>query len=163
MLIRRQRITRRRNHLTRAKHQQQVKNMTTIIDENKVSWQVKITIGTMIKINRETGIDLLNNPGSIPDDLEKLFAILYIILQSQVAEKGMTEEQFANSFMGESFSLAVDGFVSELAFFFTALDPKKCSAIKGIWRMTKEANQAISETIDNALSEVSTRLQEHAT
>lgn len=117
-------------------------------DDNGQAWQMKVSVGALLAIKRELGVNLLDMPGQIPTSLETLFSCVWICCYDEIQSRGLSEVDFAKLMNGPALGLAVDAFISELADFHDALSPDKAAALRTVWALTKDASKLSTEQVN---------------
>ena len=140
--------------------------MPNFQDLQKRRWTVALTISTVKRIRDATGVDLLRVIDE-PDLLKQLAAdpiqlvdVLWVIVQPQAREQGVSDEQFGESLAGEEIEHATAAFLEALVDFFPgarrgtlrrALDRSN----KALADQEKAIQAALDDgTIDKALENV---------
>lgn len=129
-----------------------------------IPWAVDITVGTCLRIQQQTGVNLYDNPLGIPADIEKLedaatlVAVLYSICHEQAMERDITFQSFADQITGDVAKKATSAAMEELADFFTALVPVKGELFRKIWRQSQtieaKMEEALSADLDYSTSSI---------
>ena len=108
--------------------------MATFLDNKKRLWSIEFTLGSIARVKAETGLDLLtlHNPHSpalavIRDDVFKLLQVLLVQLRPQLRDKGVGDEEFADSLHEEHSWDAVAALLTGMVDYYP---PEKRAALK---------------------------------
>lgn len=153
--------------------------MRSFNDSRGRSWQVDVNIGSVGRVKRMTGVDLMQqlDPASteadprpplmarLLDDLPLLGDVLYALVQPQAAALNVSEEQFLELLHGPAIQDAHSKLFAELVDFFQSLNrPELVTVlqvqIQTLERLMKQIRQAttpemVTQAVDQILSPTS--------
>ena len=105
--------------------------MRNFTDNRGRSWQIALSVYEMKRIRAILGIDLVNvitldRDGNVKVDLVDRIAndpcllvdILWVLVESQAKEEGVSDVEFGSSLSGEAIASATAAFLDELVDFF---------------------------------------------
>lgn len=132
--------------------------MKSFIDKNGETWDLELNIGTAMRlqsrlnINIENCINLDSNKPKeisllerITEDSILLFNIIYVLCETQVRERGLTEEEFAERFSGDTIAAATDALLDEIENFSR---PAKRKILKRLRQISQEISDEAGEKMD---------------
>jgi hypothetical protein len=112
--------------------------MNTFVDREKRTWNMTITVGDVARVRKRLGVDLaaLANDkfqalGDLLSDPCRFVDVLYVILEPQAKDLGLSEDDFGCGFAGDSIMHAANSFVAEFADF--QRNPKLRRQIHEMW------------------------------
>ncbi len=89
------------------------------------AWTLTLTVGSLIDVRRETGVDLagaLKSESALSDlifgDPATLVSLLYVLCETQAKAAGVTPEQFGHGFDGRAVEAATEALLTAVADFF---------------------------------------------
>lgn len=129
--------------------------MRSFYDAQQERWQIDLTVADLLALKAELGLDLLDKPESIPDNLSALVDVLSVLLTPQIEAKGLDANGFARRLNGDVLNKAMDCFMEELTDFFTHLQRSRGLALKGLWEKAKEMEDLQAEMVTQALGKLS--------
>jgi hypothetical protein len=96
--------------------------MKTFTDVEGRHWNIRGTLGTFERVKTATGVDMLDLPTTQQclrdiSDVFKLGAVLYVVCEQQAQERGISPEQFSDSFNADTLHAAADALIEETIFF----------------------------------------------
>ncbi len=114
-------------------------------------WQIGITIGDLKRVRGELDIDLGNlHAGDPPlltrleQDVCLLIDCVFVLIQPQAAERGVSDLAFATAMGGDAASAAHDAFWRALSDFF--LELKRTDVVAAIAKVQKLMTEAIEKS-----------------
>lgn len=126
-------------------------------DAKDREWKIHLTVGTLGKVRRETGLEF----GKAIADMDKLTDILFLDPENLVrvlyaicdpASKGIEPEEFAEGFDGQAIEQAVTALVASIADFFRR--PQTGQVIReSLGQLTTQTDQVLAETLQKILSQ----------
>lgn len=137
--------------------------MRTFIDKTGQPWEVDITVGHLLNVKTELGLNLMDDPETIPDSIEKQVGILWITCFDQAKRLGLGPVEFAKRLDGQVLFDAWDKWMEEWTDFFVRLSPSRGRLIKGLWDKAKELDLARAKLIEQACSSTSSDWLESVT
>lgn len=112
--------------------------MSTFADNKGRTWSIDLTFGSICRVKKETGVDLLtlHNPDSpalnlMQEDSEKLLAVLLALVGPQLRAKGIAEEEFVDSLLEEHVLNAVEALMLGMVDYYP---PEKQAVLKPLMR-----------------------------
>jgi len=129
--------------------------MRTFKDTAGHSWEVKLTVGKLLAVKQNMGVNLLDHPDQIPDDIPTLMDLLWFTCIDEAKALGLSDIQFGERLDGGALADAVDAWMEEWADFFTRLAPAKKELIAGVWEGSKRGQEVQAERIRKAFSSLS--------
>lgn len=124
--------------------------MRTFTDSKGTTWSLDLSVGHLLNIKTELGLNLLDNPEQLPDSLEKLVGILWITCQDQAQSDKIGPVDFAKRLSGDVLQVAVDKWMEEWGDFFVRLSPARGQLIKELWDKAKQMELAQAALIKTA-------------
>lgn len=124
--------------------------MRTFTDSKGTTWSLDLSVGHLLNIKTELGLNLLDNPEQLPDSLEKLVGILWITCQDQAQADKIGPVDFAKRLSGDVLQVAVDKWMEEWGDFFARLSPARGQLIKELWDKAKQMELAQAALIKTA-------------
>ena len=89
------------------------------------AWTLTLTVGSLLDVRRETGVDLagaLKSEAALSDlifgDPATLVGLLYVLCESQAKTAGVTPEAFGYGFDGATVEAATEALIAAVADFF---------------------------------------------
>jgi hypothetical protein len=137
--------------------------MKTFIDKTGQPWDIDLTVGHLLNIKTEMGLNLMDEPETIPDQVEKIVGILWITCFDQAKQLGLGPIDFAKRLDGKVLQEAFDKWMEEWTDFFVHQSPSRGQLIKGMWDQARRLDQARAELIKQACSSTSFDWPESAT
>lgn len=153
--------------------------MKSFIDKNGETWDLELNIGTAMRLQSRLDINIENCiklDSSQPHDislLEKitedstlLFNIIYVLCETQVRGRGLTQEEFAERFSGDTIAAATDALLDEIENFSR---PAKRKILKRLRQISQEISDEAGKKLDQILAdpkfkdEIETVLQKSST
>ena len=129
--------------------------MRTFKDTTGHSWEVKLTVGKLLAVKQNMGLNLLDHPDQIPDDIPTLMDLLWFTCIDEAKGLGLSDIQFGERLDGGALADAVNAWMEEWADFFTRLAPAKKELIAGVWEGSKRGQEVQAERIRKAFSSLS--------
>lgn len=129
--------------------------MRTFKDTTGHSWEVKLTVGKLLAVKQNMGLNLLDHPDQVPDDIPTLMDLLWFTCIDEAKALGLTDIQFGERLDGGALADAVNAWMEEWADFFTRLAPAKKELIAGVWEGAKRGQEVQAERIRKAFSSLS--------
>jgi hypothetical protein len=87
-------------------------------------WLLHINVASIRRVRAATGVDLAALPasglGEFLSDVVKFVDVLWVLVEPQAKERGVSDEDFGASLSGDSLVRAAEAFVEELIDFFPA-------------------------------------------
>ena len=138
---------------------------TTFKDAADREWRVRLTIGLLGTVRRETGVELGKVLASaeglgkfeseVVGDPEKFVTVLYLLCHDQAEKAGVTPEQFAEAIDGDTYRRAAEAMLGACSDFFRP--PKTSGATKETLRtLLAKADDLMAETIRAKLNDLPT-------
>lgn len=151
--------------------------MATFKDKTGDEWLIDLSVGDVARIKRDTGVNL--NDAFVPDDagktvlmrlassIEQTIAVLYAACEPQVAERGLSPEDFARRFTLDTVEDATAALGEAICNFFPKRlrDPMHRARRKVHERIAanqpteKELDAMIDATIDRLLPRRATSIE----
>ena len=139
--------------------------MPSFRDNQDRRYTIDLTIGSAKRVRDTVGVNLLrilDEPQMLADlsgDPIQFVDMLYVLVQPQVKEYGLTDEQFGESLAGDSIEAATNAFLEALVAFFP---PARRAALRKILdratdhlaRQESELKRIVDDgTLDRAIDE----------
>ena len=137
--------------------------MKSFIDNKGETWDLDLNIGTAMRLQSRLDISIENCiklDSSQPHDislLEKitedsilLFNIIYVLCETQVRERGLTQEEFAERFSGDTIAAATDALLDEIENFSR---PAKRKILKRLRQISQEISDEAGEKLNQILDD----------
>lgn len=154
--------------------------MKSFIDKNGEAWDLDLNIGAAMRLKSRLDIklddvvkfDKTNNPNDISlleriaEDSILLFNIIFVLCESQIRERNLTEEQFAERFTGDTIEQATEALLDEIVNFSR---PAKRKVLMRLRQISKEFSDQAGKKLDQILndpkfqSEIETALKKSLT
>lgn len=147
--------------------------MTPFTDNNGNTWTLAVNVNTLRRVNALCGVTLTDiviiEPGKQPnaDLLERLAKdpillvdVLYACVKPEAETKGVSDEAFGASMVGDALDEAVNALLDEVIAFFPSAKRKVLQRLVVAGRrFAKEQEKTLttlleSEELDNAITEV---------
>lgn len=93
-------------------------------------WVIRFDYGTLCRIEDELGYKILEDPSSLPTGVRDVVKMLWLLIEKQAKEKGVSAQSFGESLQGATINSAILCMVEELAVFFEALQPGVSAAFR---------------------------------
>lgn len=112
------------------------------------TWVLKLTVGTLMRVKTECGVDLLKliEPESpVFDQLRDVYTltgVLWVVLD-QAAKGELTIDQFAEALAGDVLGDAVEALLGALVNFFP--DARRRQVLRSYWETTKSLEGRVLE------------------
>lgn len=112
------------------------------------TWVLKLTVGTLMRVKTECGVDLLKliEPESpVFDQLRDVYTltgVLWVVLD-QAAKGELTIDQFAEALAGDVLGDAVEALLGALVNFFP--DARRRQVLRRYWETTKSLEGRVLE------------------
>ena len=138
--------------------------MKSFTDKNGESWDLDLNIGAAMRLKSRLEIDIENavtlDKANNPEDvslLEKiaqdsilLFNIIFVLCETQVRERNLTPEQFAERFTGDTIEAATDALLDEIVNFSR---PAKRKVLQQLRRIGMEYADKAGKELDKILAD----------
>ena len=137
--------------------------MKSFTDNQGEIWDVELNIGAAIRLKSRLNIDFDNlvkldphQPESttsleqISTDSILLFNIIYVLCEQQVRERGLTEEDFAARFSGDTIEAATEAMLDEIVNFSR---PAKRKVLQQLRRIGREYADKAGKELDKILAD----------
>lgn len=134
--------------------------MRLFTDSRGTQWRIDITLGTLEDIQSEMGINLIDEPDSIPEDPRKIAGLLWITCMDQAKELGISPQDFGKRLGGKVIKDAYDSWMKEYSDFFGHLSPARGRAIAALWDQAQEVEEVRAQLVGRVLSSTFTDLRE---
>lgn len=99
--------------------------MPTFTDNKGRAWEVRLTLGLLTEVREQAGVKLgevLRTEQGLADfvfgDVETLGKVLWVLCREQAERQGVTPEDFAHGFGGDTIEKAVEAVLGSVADFF---------------------------------------------
>lgn len=134
--------------------------LSTFTDKLGRSWSISITIGTLQRVKKETGIAIADpfvNPSAVSfmDDPFQFGAVLYSLCGAEKA--GINSDSFADGFDGPTLDAALSATLAALTDFFQR-GQKGAAVKKHLPTLLAKQDSEAGAKIDEALSKSATNL-----
>jgi hypothetical protein len=126
--------------------------MRNFIDNLGHAWSLDLTAGHLLGIQSEMGINLADEPETIPDSLMKMVGILWITCQDEAKGINVTPQEFGKRLSGKVLQDAWEKWMQEYTDFFVHLSPARGQLMRGMWEKAKELERARAILIEKACS-----------
>lgn len=138
--------------------------MKSFTDKNGESWDLDLNIGAAMRLKSRLDIDIenavtidkANNPEDvsllerIAQDSILLFNIIFVLCETQVRERNLTPEQFAERFTGDTIEAATDALLDEIVNFSR---PAKRKVLIRLRQISKEYSERANQQLDQVLAD----------
>lgn len=131
-----------------------------IVDDKGRSWVLQLNFRTLCRIEDETGWKVLENPLGVPSSIRAWGMIAGIALESQIKEKGIDADDFAEGWCGPQFQALIDGFITELAVFFEGPKPGMAALLRKTLELQHQAVPILLEEVNRVSEQASCGLRE---
>lgn len=118
--------------------------MAVFKDPDGNSWTIEVNYSKHKRFKREVGFNIFkivekddDSLASLLGDLERLFACVWICIEKQCDERGVTEDEFGELLRGDSLEEACNAFLDACIDFFP--NPNQRKAIRSLLRKMKDA------------------------
>jgi hypothetical protein len=99
--------------------------MATFRDADNREWKLRLTVGLLGDVKRDADVDLgaaIKTPQSMAEilyaDPANLVRVLWVMVEKQAREAGVTPEEFGHAFDGEAIERAGEALLEAVADFF---------------------------------------------
>lgn len=129
--------------------------MRTFIDKSGQPWLLDLTVGHLLNVKTEMGINLMDDPETIPDSVEKQVGILWVTCLDQAKTLGLGPVDFAKRLDGKVLIEAWLKWMEEWIDFFVHQSPARGQLIKELWDKARQLDLARARLIKEACSSTS--------
>ena len=129
--------------------------MRTFIDKTGQPWEIDLTVGHLLNIKTELKLNLMDDPETIPDSIEKQVGILWITCFDQAKALGLGPVEFAKRLDGKVLCDAWLVWMEEWIDFFVHQSPARGQLIKELWDKARQLDLARARLIQQACSSTS--------
>lgn len=124
------------------------------------TWNLKITFGIVDNIAEELGDDLIDDPTSISLHPRRWVEMLWLCIEDQAKEKGVTPQDFGGSLDGKTLRDAMELFMEDFSDFLSPLHPDGAAVVRNTWQLVMEGRQCKADLIHLFSENPSTELLE---
>ena len=131
--------------------------MAVFIDGKKRSWEVAVTVTTLVKAKSLLDIDLLtiidkDSPllTRLIEDPVLLCNVLYVTVKEQADERKITDEEFGRGLSGDTLDDATRAFLEGLACFFRSTT--KRTALKAVTKAVFAAEDRLTKALEERVA-----------
>lgn len=129
--------------------------MHSFVDSLGRVWPVQINVAAIKRVQGLLGLDLygvadegMRGLAGLLDDPVRLVDVLYVLCREQADAAKVSDEEFGRGLGGDSYRLAAEAFVEELADFFP--DPRRRQVLRAVIAKTRQlaellGTQALAE------------------
>lgn len=123
-------------------------------------WVVRVDFHSLCRIEDELGLPIMEDPSALPQKIRPYVEMLWICIEDQAKELGVTPEDFGRSLAGEEIDAAVNAFVTEYAVFLKAPSPGASAAVLAAWKKGREMGQEQAAKVQEMYESQSSSLLE---
>lgn len=134
--------------------------MQSFKDKNGRMWLVELSLHTVLKVKKMTGIDLLNpnyeaHLASIEQDMGNLFDICWIACEEQATKHNMTRDEFDALFSGDVASDAMEATLEAIGNFIPNKSLRKVylKALQMSSQRMEKVSQKLTVKLDSMTDE----------
>lgn len=134
--------------------------MATWKDNEGRPWRFDVNMWTCREVKRETGWDLPNilNDGmtklsELVADKDELFSVFLVLVDKQLAERGMSPEDFGEAVAGDALLNAAEAFQEALADFFPN---RQRQQLRTLMEKSRAVATALADRADAKISSLET-------
>jgi hypothetical protein len=124
--------------------------MRTFTDKTGQPWAIDLTVGHLLNIKTEMGINLMDDVGQVPESPEKMLGILWVCCLDECKRLGLSALEFGKRIDGATLTRAWDAWMGEYIDFFVHLSPAQGQMLKGLWDKAKTLETARANLIEQA-------------
>jgi hypothetical protein len=124
--------------------------MRTFTDKTGQPWAIDLTVGHLLNIKTELNLNLMDQPETVPDSVEKQVGILWITCFDDAKKLGLGPVDFAKRLGGRTLVDAWDAWMAEYIDFFVHLSPAQGQMLKSLWDKAKMLETARAKLIEQA-------------
>lgn len=131
--------------------------MSSFVDSVGDEWSMRVTVGDVLRIRKEIGLDVtrilddgMSVLATLHGDLEKFVGVLWCLCESQAESRGLTPHDFASRLSGDTLASAMAALEAAIVDFFP--DPA-----------TRDAHKRVLEALRSRGKEMPTVAAEIAT
>lgn len=129
--------------------------MRTFTDKTGQPWTIDLTVGHLLNIKTSIGLNLMDEPETIPSSIEKMVDIIWITCIEDAKKLGLSARDFAMRLDGNILTEAWGAWMEEWTDFFVRLSPAQGQMIKGLWDKARELETARAKLIEQACLSIS--------
>jgi len=127
------------------------------------TWTLKITFGIIDNIAEELGDDLIDDPTSISLHPRRWVEMLWLCVEEQAKELGVTPQDFGGSLDGTTLRSAMELFMEDFSDFLSPLHPDGAAIVRNTWKLVMEGREHKADLIllfsENQSTELLERLE----
>lgn len=126
--------------------------MRTFIDKTGQPWEIELTVGHLLNVKTQLGLNLFDHPETLPDSIHKCVEILWVTCFDQAKKAGLGPVDFGHRLTGDVMGEAWDCWMQEYADFFVRQSPALAHFMRGQWDAVKKLDQARANMVKEACS-----------
>jgi hypothetical protein len=111
------------------------------------TWSIRITFGIVDNIAEELGDDLIDDPTSISLHPRRWVEMLWICVEEQAKEQGVTPQDFGASLDGATLRNAMNLFMEDFSDFLSPLHPDGAAVVKNTWNLVMEGRETKADLL----------------
>ena len=124
--------------------------MRSFIDKEGQPWTVEVTVGHLMNIKTQLGLNLFDEPETLPESIAKCVEILWVTCMDQAKKLGLSPVDFGHRLTGQVMGTAWEAWIQEYADFFDHQSPALAQFLRGQWDVAKKLDQARAELVKEA-------------
>jgi hypothetical protein len=129
-------------------------------DKTGQPWELDLTVGHFLAIKSELGLNLMDNPETLPSGVEKMVGVIWITCHDQAKAKGLGPVEFAKRLDGKILSDAWEKWMAEYIDFFAHQSPAQGQLLALLWDASQKAERARADLTKQASLSICSDLQE---